>query len=157
MLNSGEFYGRPEPLLGLQLLSRFYDANPEYVESTYLAVKGGNIPTGMTPDASPENLRRSVTTINAALGGKKKMDLFECARVDKRVPIEDVMRTLATLREEGHFKDIGLSECSAETIRRASKIVQISAVEVECVNAYDQKPETLSSQWDLGIRLGLSI
>jgi pyridoxine 4-dehydrogenase len=59
------------------------------------------------------------------------MDLFQMARVDKNVSIEDTMRTLIKLRDEGHFKDIGLSEVSAETINRAVKVAPIAAVEVE--------------------------
>lgn len=68
---------------------------------------------------------------NAKLGGKKKMDFFECARVDKSRPIEEVMKDLAALRDEGHFKHISLSEVNAETIRKAAKVVDIGAVEVE--------------------------
>lgn len=37
-------------------------------------------------------------------------------------PLEDVMRALKTLKEEGLFKNVGLSEVGAETIRRASKV-----------------------------------
>jgi len=39
----------------------------------------------MVPDCSPENIRRSVDAVIKALDGKKKVDLFECARVDSRV------------------------------------------------------------------------
>lgn len=135
MLNSGEFYGQPEPTLNLQLLRRFYDAHPEYVDKTYLSVKGGlgfkDGAIDFTPNASEENLRRSVTNINETLGGKKKMDMFEMARVDQKIPIADAMRTLLKLRDEGHFKDIALSESAAETIRRAAKVAPIAGVEVE--------------------------
>lgn len=59
------------------------------------------------------------------------MDLFECARVDKSRPIEEVMKDLAALRDEGHFKHIGLSEVSEATLRKAAKVADIAAVEVE--------------------------
>lgn len=39
-----------------------------------------------------------------------------------KFPLEDVMRTLKALKEEGLFKDVGLSEVGGETIRRASKV-----------------------------------
>lgn len=42
--------------------------------------------------------------------------------VQSKWPLEDVMRTLKTLQDEGLFKGIGLSEVSAETVRRASKV-----------------------------------
>ena len=76
----------------------------------------------MAPDASPENLRRSVDNINAALRGTKKLDLFQSARVDKNVPIEDAIKTLTGLIKEGKFDHIGMSECSAATLRRAHAV-----------------------------------
>jgi len=153
MLNSGEFYGHPEPTLNLQLLSRFYKANPDYADKTFLSVKGGLARAALAPDGSEENLRASVENINAKLGGIKKMDLFECARVDRKIPIEDVIKTLAKLKEEGHFKHIGLSECSAETIRRAHQVHPIAAVEVEySIWARDiEKNGVLATCKDLGI------
>lgn len=131
MLNSGEFYGTGEPTLNLQLLNRFYNQHPEYKEKTYLSVKGGLV--NMSPDASEENLRKSVTNINSILA-VKKMDLFEMARIDKSRSVEDMMTVLVKLQSEGHFKDIGLSEVSANTIRRAHKIGKVAAVEVEYVH-----------------------
>lgn len=41
------------------------------------------------------------------------------------------MRNLLTLRDEGHFKHISLSECSADTIRKAAAVGPVSTVEVE--------------------------
>jgi pyridoxine 4-dehydrogenase len=69
---------------------------------------------------SEENLRRSVDNINKHLRGTKKLDLFECARVDPNVPIEESTRTLQTLIEEGKFSYIGMSEpADSATLRRA--------------------------------------
>jgi aryl-alcohol dehydrogenase-like predicted oxidoreductase len=83
-------------------------------------VKGGL--DGMRPDASFQNLRRSVTAINDALGGAKRLDLFESARVDPNVLIEDAVTRLKALIDEGLFDYIGLSECAADTLRRAHKV-----------------------------------
>ena len=71
---------------------------------------------------SPENLRRSVDNVNKHLRGLKKLDLFEPARVDPNVPIEETVKTLGELIEEGKFDYIGLSECSAETLKRANAV-----------------------------------
>ena len=59
------------------------------------------------------------------------MDIFECARVDPKTPIEDVVRVLGQLVEEGKIGGVGLSEVKAETIRRAHKVYPITLVEVE--------------------------
>jgi pyridoxine 4-dehydrogenase len=53
------------------------------------------------------------------------------ARVDQKVPIEDVMKSYKILINEGKFKHVGLSEVSAQTIRRAHAVYPVSAVEVE--------------------------
>ncbi|KAL7009230.1 hypothetical protein EMMF5_001428 [Cystobasidiomycetes sp. EMM_F5] len=71
MLNSGDFYGQPDPELGLKLLARFYARYPEYIEKTYLSVKEGF--NKFVPDASEENLRKAITNINKVLGGTKRI------------------------------------------------------------------------------------
>ena len=69
----------------------------------------------------PENLRRSVDLVLEKLRGTKRLDLFECARVDSKYQIEEIVSNLAVLVKEGKFDHIGLSECRAETVRRANK------------------------------------
>ncbi|KAG8888166.1 hypothetical protein FRB98_008275 [Tulasnella sp. 332] len=138
-INSGEFYGPNEA--NLRLIARFFTKYPELADKTFLSVKGGVSFVKRAPDASPENLRRSVDACNAALDGKKRMDLFECARVDTDVSVEDTMKTLKTLVDEGKFDHIGLSEVSAATIERANKIVGVAAVEIE-VSPWSYEEET---------------
>ncbi|KAI5480177.1 pyridoxine 4-dehydrogenase [Pseudohyphozyma bogoriensis] len=128
-INTGDLYGQPERTLGLQLLARFFEAEPSYTSRVFLSVKGGIRPD-WTPDSSEAYLRESVENINRLLK-HKKMDLFEPARVDITRPIEETMRTLIKLRDEGHFKCIGLSEVSAATIRKAHAVAPITAVEAE--------------------------
>jgi pyridoxine 4-dehydrogenase len=75
----------------------------------------------------PENLRRSVDNINKHLRGFKKLDLFECARVDPKIPVEDAIHTLSQLVKEGKFDYIGLSEVRADTLRRANAVSAMKA------------------------------
>ncbi len=67
-------------------------------------------------------MRRSVDRINAVLRGTKRLDLFESARVDPNIPLEDAIKTIAQLKSEGKFDHIGMSECKAETLRRANAV-----------------------------------
>lgn len=46
-------------------------------------------------------------------------------------PIEDTVKAMDELRKEGKFKYLGLSECSAETLRKACKVAKIDAVQTE--------------------------
>ncbi|CAG8804932.1 5245_t:CDS:2, partial [Racocetra fulgida] len=50
------------------------------------------------------------------------IDLYYQHRVDTTVPIEDTVKAMAELVEKGKVKYIGLSECSADTLRRAHKV-----------------------------------
>lgn len=52
----------------------------------------------------------------------KRLDLFECARVDSKVSVEETIAILAKFKDEGMFDHVGMSECSAETLRRAHKV-----------------------------------
>ncbi|GAA5868979.1 hypothetical protein JCM16303_000326 [Sporobolomyces ruberrimus] len=128
--NSGAFYSSSDDkTANLKRIARFIEKYPEHRDSFFLSVKGGLEPN-FTPNADLDFLRKDVENINKQLGGRK-MDLYEMARVDTNLGIEKSMKNLIKLRDEGHFKYIGLSECSAETIKKASAIGPVSAVEVE--------------------------
>lgn len=59
------------------------------------------------------------------------IDLFYLHRIDQNIPIERSMMEMKRLVEEGKVKYVGLSECSAKTIRRAHKIHPLTAVQLE--------------------------
>ncbi|CAG8779346.1 6186_t:CDS:2, partial [Racocetra fulgida] len=63
--------------------------------------------------------------------GVDYIDLYYQHRVDPNVPIEDTVKAMAELVEKGKVKYLGLSECSANTLRRACKVHPIAAVQVE--------------------------
>lgn len=153
LINSGEFYANDLGTGNLELVARFFAKYPEYADKTFLSVKGAINRTNMAPDSSPENLRASVDNINAALRGTKKLDLFECARVDPKHPIEEVIKTLAGLIKEGKFDHIGMSECSAATLRKGHAVHPITAVEIE-VSPWSYEEETkkvIATAGELGI------
>ncbi|EKM55534.1 uncharacterized protein PHACADRAFT_256231 [Phanerochaete carnosa HHB-10118-sp] len=153
LLNSGEFYAQDFGTANLELLARFFEKYPEYAERTFLSVKGGGKKDAPVPDASPENLRRSVTAINAALRGTKKLDLFECARVDSNYSVEHTIGILSGLVKEGLLDHIGMSECGAESLRKGNAVHPIAAVEIE-VSPWSVEPETkdvLQTAEELGI------
>lgn len=84
-----------------------------------LSIKGGLKPGQLLPDGSEDNIRRSVDECLRVLDGKKKVDIFECARQDPNTSVEQTVTILGKLVEEGKIGGIGLSEVDAETIRRA--------------------------------------
>ncbi|OBT60760.1 hypothetical protein VE03_10878 [Pseudogymnoascus sp. 23342-1-I1] len=127
--NGGEFYGPPD-FNSLTLLEKYFTKYPQDADEVLLSIKGGL--KDMQPVGSPEYVRKSVDNCLKLLNGKKKIDIFEYARVDKNTPVET---TLKVLDEEyvktGKIGGIGLSEVSAETIERAVKVCKIVAVEAE--------------------------
>ncbi|KAI9292005.1 putative oxidoreductase [Neoconidiobolus thromboides FSU 785] len=63
--------------------------------------------------------------------GIETIDLYYQHRVDPTTPIEETVSAMAALVKEGKVKYLGLSECSAETLKRAHKVHPISAVQIE--------------------------
>ncbi|KAG8914824.1 hypothetical protein FRC00_010580 [Tulasnella sp. 408] len=139
LINSGEFYGCPaHPTANLELLARFFTKVPRACGSDILVCQGNS---GYAVNGSPKNLRRSVDVINQVLGGRKRLDFFECARVDQSIPIKQLMESLNGLVEEGKFDHIGVSEISAESLKRAAAVAPIAAVEIE-VSPWSYEEET---------------
>ncbi|KAJ9622842.1 hypothetical protein H2204_011451 [Knufia peltigerae] len=130
--NGGQFYGTSERN-SLHLLRDYFRKYPEKASKVTLAIKGARVMEAATVsfDGSEAGVRKSVDECNRILDGTKSLDIFECARVDPKTPIEETMRALGLLVKEGKIKGIGLSEVKAETIRRAAKVQTITQVEVE--------------------------
>jgi pyridoxine 4-dehydrogenase len=80
---------------------------------------------------SPENVKRSVENSLKILDGKKSIDIFEPARIDKNVPLEVTLKALEGYVKAGKIGGIALSEVGAATIQKAVKITKIVAIEVE--------------------------
>jgi aryl-alcohol dehydrogenase-like predicted oxidoreductase len=102
-------------------------------DAVFLATKFG---IGRTPDGKPmadnrpESIRASCDASLERLG-IERIDLVYLHRIDKSVALEDSIGTLADLVNEGKIRYAGLSECSADTLRRACAVHPIAAVQSE--------------------------
>ncbi len=85
---------------------------------------------GMSIDGSPDNVRARCEASLRRLG-VDTIDLYYQHRVDPTVPIEDTVGAMAGLVEQGKVRYLGLSEASAESIRRAVAVHPISALQSE--------------------------
>ena len=81
-------------------------------------------------DSRPQHIREVVEASSRRLQ-TDYIDLLYQHRVDKQVPIEDVVGAMADLVRQGKVRYLGLSEAGEETIRRAHKVHPISALQSE--------------------------
>lgn len=130
-LDTAETYGRGhnEELVGRAIRGRR--------DEVFLATKFGIVrawndrqPGTRNIDGRPETVRRSITGSLQRLG-VDHVDLYYQHRVDLEVPVEETIGAMAELVKEGKVRYLGLSEPSAQTIRRAHKVHPIAAVQSE--------------------------
>lgn len=82
------------------------------------------------------------------------IDLYYLHRLDPAIPIEETVDAMAGLIKEGKIRFIGLSEVSASTLRRASQVHPITALQSEySILTKDVEGETLATCRELGISL----
>jgi aryl-alcohol dehydrogenase-like predicted oxidoreductase len=106
-------------------------------------------PAGL--NSRPEQIR-AVADASLRRLGVDTIDLFYQHRVDPDVPIEDVAGTVGDLVQEGKVRCLGLSEASAQTIRRAHAVHPVTAVQSEySLWTRDPEPEVLPTCVALGI------
>ena len=63
--------------------------------------------------------------------GTDYVDLYQPARLDPRVPIEETVGAIAEMIQAGYVRYLGLSEMGASTIRRAHAVYPVSALQIE--------------------------
>lgn len=78
----------------------------------------------------PEHLRQELEKSLKRLG-LERVDLYYVHRRDPEVPIEDVMKTMLAFKAEGKIGGIGFSEISPASLRRASAVGPVDAVQSE--------------------------
>ena len=147
-LDTADMYGRGanEQLVGKAIRDRR--------EQVVLATKFGNV---RNDDGSRE-VRGDAAYVRQACEaslerlGLDHVDLYYQHRVDRRVPIEETVGAMSELVEAGKVRHLGLSEASAETIRRAHAVHPVTALQSE-YSLWTRDPEdgVLPTCRDLGI------
>jgi aryl-alcohol dehydrogenase-like predicted oxidoreductase len=83
------------------------------------------------------------------------IDIYYIHRLDKVTPIEKTMHALVDLKKQGKIRHIGLSECSANSLRRAQAIHPVTCVQVEynlfCTVIESPEIDVLKTARELGI------
>ncbi|MEU2543438.1 aldo/keto reductase [Streptomyces iakyrus] len=146
--DTAEVYG---PYVNEELVGEALAALRDHV---VIATKFGfrienGVPAGL--NSRPEQIR-AVADASLRRLRVDTIDLFYQHRVDPDVPIEDVAGTVGELVQEGKVRCFGLSEASAQTIRRAHAVHPVTAVQSEySLWTRDPEPEVLPTCVALGI------
>jgi aryl-alcohol dehydrogenase-like predicted oxidoreductase len=150
-LDTSDMYGphTNEELVGRAIAGR----RGEVFLATKFGIRIEGDPPRRSIDGSPEYARKACV---ASLERLKTdhIDLYYQHRVDPKTPIEETVGAMAELVQEGKIRHIGLSEASAETIRRAHAEHPITAVQTEySLWTRDVEQDILSTLEELGIGL----
>jgi aryl-alcohol dehydrogenase-like predicted oxidoreductase len=127
-LDTADMYG---PFTNEQLVGKAIQGRREQVQ---LATKFGN---ERRPDGTRVGINGRPEYVRAACDaslerlGVDHLDLYYQHRVDQTVPIEETVGAMAELVAAGKVRHLGLSEASAETIRRAHAVHPITALQSE--------------------------
>ena len=129
LLDTGDFYGLGHNEM---LLASALRGVPR--DSVFIAVKFGaqRDPAGafVGYDASPAAVKNSLAYSLRRLG-TDYVDLYQPARLDPDVPIEDTVGAIVDMVAAGHVRYAGLSEVGAQTIRRAHAVHPVAALQIE--------------------------
>ena len=125
-LNTGDFYGagHNELLVGRAIKGRRDDA--------FISVKFGGIVYGgrfLGLDLRPIAIKNFINYSLVRLG-IDTIDLYQPCRLDNSVPVEDVIGTIGELIKEGKVRYLGVSEITADQLRKANSIHPVSALEI---------------------------
>lgn len=117
-------FGSNEKLVG--------EALKNHRQAIHLASKCGmtGVDGKRVIDGRPETLMKTVEQALRSLQ-TDHIDLYYLHRWDKKVPIEDSVGAMARMVEQGKVGSLGLSEVSAETLRKAHDVHPITALQTE--------------------------
>ncbi|MEJ7567560.1 MAG: aldo/keto reductase [Gaiellaceae bacterium] len=179
-MGMSEFYGPPAEEAGIATIQRALELGVTFLDTAdmygpftnerlvgralagrrdevVLATKFGNVRgengerLGIRGDAE---YVRSACDASLERLGVETIDLYYQHRVDPETPIEETVGAMAELVEAGKIRYVGLSEASADTIRRAHAVHPISAVQSEySLWTRDVEVEVLPMLRELGIGL----
>ena len=118
--------GETNEALLAKAFKRFGRSN--FVVATKTGIEIG--PNGILPNNKPELIRAQCEESLRRLE-TDYIDLYYIHRIDSEVRIEDTMRCLLELKNEGKIRHVGLSECTPDELERAHKIFPVTAIQME--------------------------
>ncbi|HEY7430903.1 MAG TPA: aldo/keto reductase [Streptosporangiaceae bacterium] len=129
LFDTGDFYGMGHNELLLRQVLRTVPRESVFVQVKFGAQRdpGGAF---IGYDTSPAAVKTSLAYSLRRLG-TDYVDLYQPARLDPKVPIEDTVGAIGELIQAGYVRYAGLSEVGAGTIKRAHAIHPVAALQIE--------------------------
>jgi len=128
-LDTADMYG---PFKNEELISKAIKGKRDkfIIATKFGIVRDTNDPGVRGISGRPEYVKKSVEGSLRRLG-IDEIDLYYQHRVDPQTPVEETVGAMSRLIEEGKIRHIGLSEASAETLKKASAVHEITALQSE--------------------------
>jgi aryl-alcohol dehydrogenase-like predicted oxidoreductase len=129
LLDTGDFYGMGHNELLLRDALRGADRSSVFIQVKF---GGQRDPRGafIGYDASPAAVKNSLAYTLTRLG-TDYVDLYQPARLDPAVPIEETVGAIAEMIQAGYVRYLGLSEMGPDTIRRAHAVHPVTGLQIE--------------------------
>ena len=129
LLDTGDFYGMGHNEMLLRQALRTVPRDRAFIQVKF---GGQRDPSGafVGHDVSPAMVKSSLAYTLTRLG-TEYVDLYQPARLDPQVPIEDTVGAVAEMIQAGYVRYLGLSEMGADTIRRAHAVYPVSELQIE--------------------------
>ena len=149
LLDTADIYGDSERQVGKAIRGR----RDEVVLATKFGFTGAVGEANRAINGSAPYVRQACESSLKKLG-VEAIDLYYLHRVDAGTPIEETVGAMAALVREGKVRYIGLSEPSADTVRRAHAVHPLTAIQSE-YSLFTREPEEqlLPALEELGISL----
>jgi aryl-alcohol dehydrogenase-like predicted oxidoreductase len=154
-LDTADAYGphTNEELIGQFLQAGGSDRREKIVLATKFGLQGSSVSGEQRINGRPEYVRQACEASLKRLG-TEYIDLYYLHRLDPETPIEETVGAMRELVLEGLVRQIGLSEVSSATLRRAHAVHPIAALQSEySLWTREIESEVLPTLRELGIGL----
>ncbi|EME86419.1 uncharacterized protein MYCFIDRAFT_45488 [Pseudocercospora fijiensis CIRAD86] len=128
--NGGWNYGTPD-WNSLHFFKEYFEKYPEDADKVVISIKACFDMQSNSANADRKGVHQAIDKCLEVADGKFKIDVFQAARLDPNVPVEETVGAIAEYVKAGKIGGIGLTECSPASIRKAAAVHTISAVEME--------------------------
>ncbi|HXP53944.1 MAG TPA: aldo/keto reductase [Streptosporangiaceae bacterium] len=129
LMDTGDFYGMGRSEMVLREALRTIPRDQVFIQVKF---GGQRDPSGafIGHDVSPVAVKNSLAYSLQRLG-TDYVDLYQPARLDPHVPIEDTLGAITEMVDAGYVRWIGVSEVGPETIRRAAAAARVQQLQIE--------------------------